>query len=62
MLETPERAISRHRPFKTGKAPETTKGHLVRDGGIVRAVQECTECSRNDYTPEMGNNTDSVIM
>jgi hypothetical protein len=28
MLENPERAISRHRPFKAGKAPETTKEHL----------------------------------
>ena len=28
MLETPERAISRHRSVKAGKAPETTKEHL----------------------------------
>lgn len=56
MLENPERAISRHRPFKSGKAPETTKEHLERDGGIVRAVWEHTELDRNTQAPEMGNN------
>jgi len=59
MLEHPERAISRHRPY--GKASETTKGHLEKDDGIVRAAWEHAESGRNDQTPEMGNNTDTVI-
>ncbi len=58
MLEHPERAISRHRPY--GKASETTKEHLEKDDGIVRAAWEHAESGRNDQTPEMGNNTATV--
>lgn len=59
MLEHPERAISRHRPY--GKASETTKEHLDTDGGIVRAAWEHAESGRNDQTPEMGNKSASAI-
>lgn len=60
MLEHPERAISRHRLYS--KASETTKEHLSGDDGIVRAAWEHAESGRNDQIPEMGNNTDTVIM
>lgn len=56
MLEHPERAISRHRPY--GKAPETTKGHLDTDDGIVRTTWEHVETDRNDQFSSQNEVTD----